>query len=76
MLALGAAQGLGHDHVRCALRDDRDFLWFCTGAGLARFDGVRFQRFGVSEGLPAARVYAAAQTPDGSIWAATERGES
>ncbi len=72
--AWSAADGLGHEHARCVLRDAQGFLWFCTAAGLARFDGARFQRFGVAEGLPAARVHAAAQTPDGTIWAATERG--
>jgi signal transduction histidine kinase/ligand-binding sensor domain-containing protein len=70
----GAADGLGHDHVRCVVRDRHDFLWFCTGAGLARFDGTRFQRFGVAEGLPGARVFAATETADGAIWAATDRG--
>ncbi len=72
--AWGAADGLGHDHVRCALRDSQGFLWFGTALGVSRFDGERFRRFGVADGLPGARVHALAQTADGSLWAATERG--
>jgi signal transduction histidine kinase/ligand-binding sensor domain-containing protein len=69
-----AQDGLGHDHVRCAFADRQEFLWFCTAAGLVRFDGSRFQRFGVADGLPQGRVLAALQTGDGAIWAGTERG--
>lgn len=72
--AWGAADGLGHDHVRCAFADRQGFLWFCTAVGLTRFDGARFQRFGAAEGLPPGRVLAATQTADGAIWAGTERG--
>lgn len=44
-------------------------LWLGTGAGLYRFDGVRFEKFappGVT--FPDQDVYSLAMAPDGSLW--------
>ncbi len=37
--------GLPDDHVLCALLDKRNFMWFGTEYGLARFDGQQFVSF-------------------------------
>ncbi|MEM1180865.1 MAG: hypothetical protein AAGM22_21145, partial [Acidobacteriota bacterium] len=71
--AFGAEEGLGHDHVRCAVRDAYDLLWFCTAVGLARFDGAAMTSFGPDDGLPTARVNDLAVFDDLYL-AATEDG--
>jgi ligand-binding sensor domain-containing protein len=50
--------------VRCLLQDRAGFLWIGTSNGLFRYDGVRFARYGVNEGLPTNRVNALHQTRD------------
>ncbi|MBB3225798.1 signal transduction histidine kinase/ligand-binding sensor domain-containing protein/ActR/RegA family two-component response regulator [Luteibacter sp. Sphag1AF] len=116
----GLAQGLPSRQVHSVVQDQRGFLWIGTAAGLARFDGVRFEQRGSAVGqapaitallvdssdrvwsgsahglqrhdavdgdirywrhdandvrsLADADVTALAQTLDGSIWVATERG--
>jgi len=52
------------------------YLWVATTGGLARFDGVRFQVFGVGDGLPSSRFIAVLPSADGGIDALTEEGWS
>jgi signal transduction histidine kinase/ligand-binding sensor domain-containing protein/CheY-like chemotaxis protein len=56
------------------LQDRAGFLWVGTSNGLFRYDGARFQRFGVEEGLPSATVRCIEEGPDGALWAVTGRG--
>jgi signal transduction histidine kinase/ligand-binding sensor domain-containing protein/CheY-like chemotaxis protein len=56
------------------VQDRAGFLWVGTGDGLFRYDGARFQRFGVEEGLPSASVRGLKEGPDGTLWAVTGRG--
>src|SRR5262249_4296832 len=39
-----------------------------------RYDGGRFQAFGVGEGLPSSSIESLHQSPDGTIWAGTTQG--
>lgn len=71
---LAAGDGLGHDNARCSLRDSRGLLWFCTSAGVARFDGTRVRAFDARAGLPSAAVNDLIETRDGALWAASARG--
>ena len=65
-------EGLPSDNVGPLIQDHRGKLWAGTlDGGLARFDGVRF--------IPIThfsrnRVTALAETPDGALWAGTDRG--
>jgi len=54
--AYTTAEGLPHNEIKKIVRDSRGFLWFCTGDGLARFDGYSFTNYGTAEGLPHGRV--------------------
>jgi ligand-binding sensor domain-containing protein len=38
------ADGLPHSSIHRIVRDSRGFLWFCTGDGLSRFDGLLFRQ--------------------------------
>ena len=44
--------GLPNNRISRIVADSRGFIWFCTGEGLARFDGYGFTNFGVHDGLP------------------------
>lgn len=46
------------------------FLWLGTGAGLYRFDGVRFEKFKPvgSDTMPSSNINALYSAPDGDIW--------
>jgi signal transduction histidine kinase/ligand-binding sensor domain-containing protein len=68
------SDGLAHYAVNRIVRDSRGFLWFCTRAGLSRFDGREFVNWGVDDGLPMGDVNDLLETPDGLFWVATERG--
>jgi ligand-binding sensor domain-containing protein/two-component sensor histidine kinase len=69
-----SADGLAHNTVQCIVKDSRGFLWFCTPAGLSRFDGYAFRTFDVAQGLPAAGVNDLLETKAGDYWAATDNG--
>jgi len=69
-----SADGLAHNTVQCIVKDSRGFLWFCTLAGLSRFDGYAFRTLDVEQGLPAAGVNDLLETKAGDYWAATDNG--
>src|SRR5215471_2585708 len=64
--------GLPHLNIFALLDDRQERLWIGTGNGLVRFDGRAFEL--VPIGPPASVVLALAETPDGTVWAATNRG--
>ena len=68
------ASGLPHDRVKCIVRDSRGFQWFCTPAGLGRFDGERFVVYGVDQGLPHPSINHLLEARDGTYWLATNGG--
>ena len=68
------ADGLPSNEVNKIVRDSRGFLWFCTGDGLARFDGYAFTNFGTDQGLPHHNVTDLLETRGGEYWIATNGG--
>jgi signal transduction histidine kinase/ligand-binding sensor domain-containing protein len=66
--------GLPHDTVNRIVKDSRGFLWFCTAAGLARFDGYTFRTFGPEHGLPHQSVSDFLETRAGVYFVATRGG--
>lgn len=62
------------------LEDRQGFLWFATGAGLAKYDGYQVQTFlhqpGVDNSLSQNLVLYLLEDDDGSIWVATNNGIS
>jgi ligand-binding sensor domain-containing protein/two-component sensor histidine kinase len=68
------ADGLPRDLVLRIVRDSHDFLWFCTGDGLSRFNGYDFTTYGVEQGLTNSNVNDLIETRSGIYWVATEGG--
>jgi PAS domain S-box-containing protein len=63
--------GLAHNRVKRIVQDSRGFLWFCTAAGLSRFDGYQFTNYGIDQGLTALSLNDFLETADGVYWIAT-----
>ncbi len=61
-------EGLSGNTVYCGLQDKKGFLWFGTDQGLSRFDGARFEQFGVREGLPDPEVLNLFSDTEGDLW--------
>jgi len=66
--------GLDHD-CRCVVADGHGYVWVGSRRhGVSRFDGSRFETFGVADGLPHAHVRCVAPEGDGTLWMGTEGG--
>ncbi|HEV7573548.1 MAG TPA: diguanylate cyclase [Thermoanaerobaculia bacterium] len=70
----GTEAGLGNLAAMRLAQDTAGFLWVATQDGVYRYDGNRFARFGLAEGLPSSYVANVQAAPDGSVWAITYGG--
>ena len=48
--------GLAHNRVKRIVQDSHGFLWFCTAAGLSRFDGYQFTNYTTENGFPSLSI--------------------
>lgn len=72
-------QGLSYNAVMCLFQDRKGFIWIGTKNGLNRFDGSDFKvylRGKNNSGLPNSIINDLAETSDGNIWVATDKGLS
>lgn len=51
------ADGLPSDNVYAVYKDHLGFLWFGTDRGVARYNGIKFERFTMADGLANNEVY-------------------
>jgi diguanylate cyclase (GGDEF)-like protein len=70
----GTEAGLGNLAAMRLAQDSAGFLWVATQDGVYRYDGNRFARFGLGEGLPSSYVPNVQTAPDGSVWVITYGG--
>jgi signal transduction histidine kinase/ligand-binding sensor domain-containing protein len=68
------AEGLPQNTVNAILQTHDGFLWVGTSGGLARFDGIRFRKFGLQEGLRSVRISTLAEDSQGGLWLGTTGG--
>ena len=70
--ALGSDDSLANQNVVGLLQDDQGFVWLATDNALQRYDGRGFRVFrhdpGNPDSLPAGRLTALADGPDGSLY--------
>jgi ligand-binding sensor domain-containing protein len=67
-------EGLPQNTVNAIAQTRDGFLWIGTSGGLARFDGVRFRKFGLQDGLLSVRISALLEDKSGSLWIGTTGG--
>lgn len=65
--AFGNAEGLNNLAVRQVYQDRLGFIWVSTENGIFRYDGERFEAFGLAEGIPPTSGAAFGEAPDGSL---------
>ncbi|GJM17974.1 MAG: hypothetical protein DHS20C14_01870 [Phycisphaeraceae bacterium] len=58
----------------CLEQTSDGYLWLGTKGGLARFDGVRFEVYGLADGLGSVIVTALLDDGDGGVWIGTLGG--
>src|SRR4051812_35791689 len=69
-----ASDGLPQNSGNAVVQTRDGFLWVGTSGGLARFDGVRFRKFGLEDGLRAVRISALVEDAQGALWIGTSGG--
>jgi len=67
--------GLPQSSANALVQDRHGYLWIATYAGLARFDGVRFETYTKAQypELPSNRLLALFEDSEGTLWIGTER---
>lgn len=68
------SHGLPSGKIFDVFQDSRGFLWLASDAGIARFDGSRFEQYSLSDGLNHNTSTAFAEDRNGHMWVATGRG--
>jgi signal transduction histidine kinase/ligand-binding sensor domain-containing protein len=66
--------GLPQNTVNAIAQTRDGFLWVGTNGGLARFDGVRFLKFGLQDGLRSVRISTLVEDKQGALWIGTTGG--
>lgn len=66
--------GLPENNINGVLQTRDGYLWIATWNGLARFDGVRFVRFGLADGLKTTATYLLHEDRQGNLWVGTYDG--
>jgi ligand-binding sensor domain-containing protein len=60
--------GLPSNTVYGVTQDKDGFIWFCTDAGVCKFDGIRFKIFTKDDGLPSNEVFELFCDSKNRIW--------
>ena len=69
-----ALDGLSSSLVYSCCQDSNGYIWFCTDAGVSRFDGKQFELFTRSDGLSDNEVFQCFQDSKQRIWFLTFNG--
>ena len=62
------SDGLPSNIVYSCLQDSRNYIWFFTQSGVARFDGRNFQNFSISDGLADNEILGGYEDTKGRLW--------
>jgi len=71
----GVKDGLPSSEVYHVLQDSKGYMWFCTDAGISRYDGYSFHNFSTREGLKDNTVFGSFEDRKGKIWFRTMSGK-
>ncbi len=70
----GVGDGLAHSSVQAILEDSSGSLWFATGVGVSRYDGVSWTTYTTEDGLARDSVRAILEDSFGDLWFGTQEG--
>jgi diguanylate cyclase (GGDEF)-like protein len=70
----GSSDGLNNLAVRSIYQDRVGFIWVSTENGIYRYDGDRFEGFGLAQGIPLISGAAFGEAPDGALLAGGDFG--
>lgn len=68
------SEGMPSNAASDVAKDRDGFLWIGTGAGVARFDGIRFEVFTSADGLPDTRILSLHIDASNRVWVGTRHG--
>ncbi|MDX1799271.1 MAG: two-component regulator propeller domain-containing protein, partial [Candidatus Lokiarchaeia archaeon] len=63
--------GLPSLQVYHMCQDENGYMWFATDRGIARFDGRKFESYGLKDGITFMTVFKFYPQKDGNIWCST-----
>jgi signal transduction histidine kinase/ligand-binding sensor domain-containing protein len=72
---LSVKNGLPSNTIYKAFQDSRGFIWFASDAGVARYDGINFEKFTMDDGLSDNEVLDIKEDSKGRIWFLTFNGQ-
>ena len=64
----GEEEGLLSSSVYYTMQDSKGYIWFCTNAGVSRFDGIDFKHYTSKEGLVNGHAFRSFEDEKGRIW--------
>lgn len=67
--------GLPSNTIYTVYRDSKGFLWITTDKGVARYNGIRFEKFTTFNGLSDNEVFGCREDYEGRLWFVTYNGE-
>jgi two-component sensor histidine kinase len=75
MLHYTVEDGLPSNNIYQVYKDRKGFLWIGTDKGIARFNGIRFEKFTTNEGLSDNEVFSFLEDYYGRLWMGTYNGK-
>jgi len=75
MLHYTIEEGLPSNNIYDIYRDDKGFLWFTSDKGIARYNGIKFEKFTTFNGLPDNEIFFSQEDNYGRLWFGTYNGE-
>ncbi len=71
----GVKDGLPSSEIYHVMQDSKGYMWFCTDAGVSRYDGYSFRNFSTRNGLKDNTVFGSFEDKKGKIWFRTMSGK-
>jgi ligand-binding sensor domain-containing protein len=69
------SEGLPSSTVYQAFQDSKGYVWFCTEAGITRFDGTYIENFTMDDGLADNEIFGLFEDSKGRIWTRSYNGK-
>ena len=69
------AEGLPSNKIYEIYRDSKGFLWFASDKGIARYNGIKFEKFTTFNGMPDNEVFFFQEDPYGRLWLGSFNGQ-